>query len=73
VAFVTFYRDGVKAFETAPVPVSEGWDPKSKAVPIRLSIPLESLTPGSYDFQVTVLDPSDTRAAFWRTSVALIR
>jgi VWFA-related protein len=72
-AFVTFYLDGVKAFETELQAMAEGWDPKSKAVPIRFSIPLESLKPGSYDLQVTVLDPSSSRAAFWRTSVALIR
>jgi hypothetical protein len=73
VAFVTFYLDGVKAFETELQAIAEGWDPKSKAVPIRFSIPLESLKLGSYDCQVTVLDPSESRAAFWRTSVVLIR
>jgi VWFA-related protein len=73
VAFVTFYLNGVQAFQTELQAIAEGWDSKSKAVPIRLSIPLESLKPGSYEFQVTVLDPSDTRAAFWRTSVVLIR
>jgi hypothetical protein len=73
VAFVTFYLDGVKVFETEPLAITEGWNPKSKAVPIRLSVPLESLKPGSYDCQVTVLDPSESRASFWRTSVALIR
>ncbi len=73
VAFVTFYLDGVKAFETDLQAIAEGWDPKSKAVPIRFSIPLESLKPGSYDCQVTVLDPSGSQAAFWRTSVTMTR
>ena len=36
VAFVTFYRGQTKAFETSPLPVTEGMDPKSKAVPLRL-------------------------------------
>src|SRR5262249_27328242 len=35
VAFVGFYQGGVKTFETAPLPVTEGLDPKSKAVPLR--------------------------------------
>jgi len=73
VAFVTFYLDGVQAFQTELQAIAEGWDSKSKAVPVRFSIPLESLKPGSYDCQVTVLDPSGSRAAFWRSTVALIR
>jgi hypothetical protein len=73
VAFVAFYADGVKAFETEPQAVTEGWDPKSKAVPIRLSVPLGSLKSGSYDCQVTVVDPSGSRAAFSRTSIVISR
>ena len=41
VAFVTFYRGQTKAFETAPLPVTEGLDAKSKAVPLRFSLALE--------------------------------
>ncbi len=47
VAFVTFYRDGVKALETAPVTMRDGWDPITKAVPIRFSIGLRDLPPGA--------------------------
>ena len=72
-AFVTFYLDGVKAFETEPLAIAEGWNPKSKAVPIRFSIPLESLKPGSYECQVTALDPAASRAAFWRASLVIVR
>ena len=42
VAFVTFYRGDVKVFETAPLAVTEGLDPRSKAVPLRFSVPLDS-------------------------------
>ena len=73
VAFVSFYRDGATAFETGPLGISEGLDPKSKAVPIRFTIVPGHLPPGSYDCQVTVLDPSAGRAAFWRTRVTLVR
>src|SRR5208283_3984733 len=34
VAFVSFYRGQSKAFETQPLPVTEGLDAKSKAVPL---------------------------------------
>ena len=72
VAFVTFYRDGAKALETAPLPVTEGLEPRSKAVPLRFSVPLESLATGRYDCQVTVLDPAGQKVAFWRAPVVLV-
>jgi hypothetical protein len=72
VAFVSFYRDSVKAFETAPLAVTEGMAGRSKAVPLRFSVPLESIPPGSYEFQVTVLEPSGQKAAFWRAPIVLI-
>ena len=72
VAFVTFYRDGVKALETAPLPVTEGLDVKSKAVPLRFSVPLGELQNGAYECQVTVLDTTAQKAAFWRAPVVLV-
>src|SRR5204863_8758135 len=45
VAFVTFYRGQTKAFETAPLAVVDGLDPKSKAVPLRFSLSLGKLQP----------------------------
>lgn len=72
-AFVTFYRDGVKVFETDLLAVSDGWDSKSRAVPIRFTIPLTTLQPGGYDCQVTVLDPAGGRAAFWHAPITITR
>jgi hypothetical protein len=72
VAFVTFYRDGVKAFETAPLAVVDGIDPRSKAVPLRFDVPLTALAPGSYDCQVSVLDPTGSKANFWRAPIVII-
>jgi len=72
VAYVTFYRGDVKAFETTPVPVTDGLEPSSKAVPLRLSVPLASLAAGRYDCQVTVLDPANQKIAFWRAPVVLV-
>jgi VWFA-related protein len=71
-AFVGFYRAGVKSFETAPLAVTDGLDTKSKAVPLRFSVPLEKLPPGQYDCQVTVLDPSGQKATFWQAPIVLI-
>ena len=72
VAFVTFYRDGAKAFETKALPVLEGLDLKSKAVPLRFNFPLDRLSPGKYDCQVTVLDPGSQKAAYSRTEVMIV-
>ena len=72
IAFVTFYRGDVKAFETTPLAVSDGLDPKTKAVPLRFSLPLESVAPGRYDCQVTVLDPTGQKVAFWRAPVIIV-
>jgi VWFA-related protein len=72
VAFLTFYRGDAKAFETAPVAITGGLDARSKAVPVRLSVPLERLPPGRYDCQVTVLEPDGRKAAFWRAPVVVI-
>jgi hypothetical protein len=72
VAFVTFYRGQVKAFETPPLAVTEGLDAKTKAVPLRFSLSVEQLPPGQYDCQVTVLDPTGQKAAFWQAPIVLI-
>ncbi len=72
VAFVTFYQDDVKIFESEPL-AADAWDPKTKAVPIRIGIAAGQLTPGSYMCQVTVLDPSAEKSAYWRGTVEIVR
>jgi VWFA-related protein len=72
VVFVSFYQGDVKVYETQPVPVVDGLNPRSKAVPIRLSIPLETLPPGRYDCQVTVLEPTGKKVAFWQAPIAVV-
>jgi hypothetical protein len=72
VAFVSFYRGDVKAYEGPPVAVTEGLDARSKAVPVRLAIPIDTLATGRYDCQVTVLDPTGQKVAFWRTPIVIV-
>ena len=55
---ISFYRGKVKAFETPPLQISEGLDPKSKAVPVSFSVPLAALQPGRYTCQVNVVNPA---------------
>ncbi|MCE5306522.1 MAG: VWA domain-containing protein [Acidobacteriales bacterium] len=72
VASVSFFRGKQKAFETQPLQVTEGLNPKTKAVPIRFSLSLSKLTPGRYTCQVSVLDPTARKFAFWRAPVVVI-
>jgi len=68
-AYVTFYRDGEKALETAPVEVAEGAPNRLRTMGIRFSVPLEGLSAGQYLCQVSVLDAVGGKAAFWQTPV----
>ena len=72
VAYVTFYRGQIKAFQTPPLGVTEGWDPKSKAISMRFSLALSKLPTGKYDCQVTVVDPTTQKANFWKAPVMLV-
>ena len=62
----------MKAFETAPLQITEGLDPKSKALPVKFSVPLAKLQPGRYTCQVCVLDPTGQKFAFWRAPIMLV-
>ena len=72
VAFVTFYRGDVKAFETPPLAVTDGIDLKTKAVPLRFGLSLDELAIGHYTCQVTVLDPAGEKAAFWQAPIVVV-
>jgi hypothetical protein len=73
VAYAALYRDDEKVFETSPTAVVVGLDQRSKAVPIRLTVPLIGVPAGRYDFQVTVLEPTGQKVAFWRAQIVVVR
>jgi hypothetical protein len=72
VAFVTFYRGQQKAFETPPLPVTDGLDNRLKTVPLKFSLALNKLVPGRYNCQVTVVDPTGGKASYWQAPVVLV-
>jgi hypothetical protein len=72
VAYVSFYQGQTMTYETAPLAVAQPLDTKSKAVPLRFTVPLEKLAPGQYDCQITVLDPTGQKVAFWQAPIVLI-
>jgi VWFA-related protein len=72
IAFVTFYRAQIKAFQTQPVEVTDGLNNRVKTMPLAFSIALNQLPPGEYDCQITVLDPTAQKGAFWQAQVMLV-
>ena len=72
IAFVSYYRAQMKAFETPPIKVMSGLNNRLKTMPLSFSIALHQLPPGKYECQVTVLDPTGQKGAFWRAPVMLV-
>ncbi len=72
VAFVTFYRGQMKAFETAPLPVTLGMNNRLKTVPLKFSLALGNLQTVKYICQVTVIDPTDQKATYWQAPIMLV-
>jgi VWFA-related protein len=72
VGFVTFYRGDAKALETTPISVNGEIDARSKAVPLRFSVPLDRLGVGQYVCQVSVLEPGANKVAFWRAPIVVV-
>jgi VWFA-related protein len=72
IATLAFYRGNVKAFESAPVQIESGLNPDTKAVPVRFVVPLSKIEPGKYICQVSVLDPTAQKFAFWRAQMSLL-
>jgi hypothetical protein len=68
-AFVTFNQGSGRALQLPARVVADGLDPQSKAVPIKLTVPLDDLQPGEYAVQITVLDTTSQKAAFWQAPI----
>jgi VWFA-related protein len=72
VANVSFYTGTTKAFETEQLVIKDGLNAKSKALPVRFSVPLSKLKPGKYVCQVTLINPSEQKSSFTRTEVMVV-
>jgi len=72
VAFVAFYRGQTKVFETQPRSVSDAMSNRLKTMPLRFDLTLDQLSPGAYNCQVTVLDPTGQKAAFWQAPIVVV-
>ena len=71
-AFVSLYLGGNKALETAPAAVAPNTASRLGTMPFSFSLGIDRLAAGSYDCQITILDPTAQKATFWRTPVLIV-
>ena len=70
-AFVTLYNNGAEALRTQPIAVAPNAATRLGITPLNFDVSAAKLKPGQYECQVTVLDPSTGKAAFWRAPVVI--
>jgi len=71
IAYVSLYKEGKKAFEATPIAVTPEADSKLGVTPFSFKIGLSDLARGEYQCQISVLDPSGHRVAFWVAPIML--
>ncbi len=71
-AYVSFFQGKTKVFETQPMEVASGMSNSLKTMPVRFNVGLGTLAPGEYDCEVTVLDPSGGKSAFWQAGITVV-
>ena len=72
IAFVSFYQGQTKVYETQPLEVSPNPNTRLQTAPLNFTVDLNQLPPGKYDCQVTVLDPTGQKGAFWQAPILLV-
>lgn len=72
IAFVSFYQGQTKVFETQPMETASAMNNSLKTMPLRFSIGLSHLPAGDYNCQVTVLNPTGQKSAFWQAPITLV-
>jgi len=72
IAFVSFYQDQKKIFETQPMAVTPAMQSRLGTAPLNFTLNLKVLPPGHYDCQVTVLDPTDNKGTFWQSQILIV-
>lgn len=72
IAFVSFYQGKTKVFETQPMEMASAMNNSLKTMPLRFSIGLSHLPAGDYNCQVTVLNPTAKKSAFWQAPITIV-
>jgi hypothetical protein len=73
IAYVSLYRNGKKAFESTPLAAKPEAGSRLGMTPFSFRIGLGDLEPGRYNCQISVLDPTGHRVAFWVNPVMLVK
>ncbi|MGH9448357.1 MAG: VWA domain-containing protein, partial [Terriglobia bacterium] len=72
-AYANLYRNDKLAYESTPIAVTAKPGTRLGVIPINFQIGLGSLAPGKYLWEVTVLDATGHRAAFWQGPFMLVK
>jgi VWFA-related protein len=72
IGYVSFYQGQTKVYETQPIEVSPSPSAKLEIAPLNFTVDLSQLPPGRYDCQVTILDPTGGKGAFWQAPILLV-
>jgi VWFA-related protein len=70
-AFVSLYSGGTEVFKTAPIAVEPNAATRLGVTALSFDFGIQQLAAGQYDCQVTVLDPSTSKVAFWRAPIVI--
>jgi len=73
IAYVTLYEGGKKLYETSPKSIIPNPASRLGTMPLSFDLSVDNLPRGAYDCQVTILDPSTHKAAFWRAPIMLVQ
>lgn len=73
IAFVSFYRDQKKVFETQPIAATPLAGSRLETVEFNLRVGAGALTPGGYECQISVIDPVGRKVSFWRGSLLFVK
>jgi VWFA-related protein len=71
-AFVSLYLGGDKVLETPPTAVLPNAMSRLGMMPLSFDVNLDHLVPGTYDCQVTLLDPATQKTNFWRAPILIV-
>jgi len=72
VAFVSLYQGGKKAFESPAIAATPAAGSRLGTIPFSFQLSLNDLPPGEFQCQISVLDPSGHRVAFWVNPILLV-
>jgi hypothetical protein len=72
IAFVSFYQGQTKVFETKAMEAASTMNNPLKTLPLRFTVGLNQLLPGEYECQITVLDPTGKKSAFWTAPITVV-